>query len=184
MYLTTKVVYFLPLAPLVLWPQLCVPSRTKKPPFRLISCVQASPTSISVRDGDLHAAPLSLPPYLPPLPTPRRLLACPSTDTQYVHGMVEDLNNPGVLSKSATVKGRRQLSVMRRSMMEGMAFMSGDSVVVVDMPQPPTSPADVGDLGERPSTVTCVEDELGCPNIQSGRCRCATMSLRVVYVNE
>ncbi|CAM9930970.1 unnamed protein product [Pylaiella littoralis] len=83
---------------------------------------------------------------------------------QYVHGMVEDLNNPGVLSKSATVKGRRQLSVMRRSMMEGMAFMSGDSVVVVDMPQPPTSPADVGDLASitrpPPERKTAAEEEV------------------------
>ena len=33
--------------------------------------------------------------------------------------------------------------------MEGLAFMSGDSVIVVDVPPPPTRPADVGDLGER-----------------------------------
>jgi len=69
--------------------------------------------------------------------------------TQHVHQVVEELNNSEVLSKSANVKGRRRLSVMQRCMMEGMAFMSGDSVVVVDVPPPPTVPADVGDLGER-----------------------------------
>ncbi|CAM9693600.1 unnamed protein product [Ectocarpus sp. 4 AP-2014] len=67
-------------------------------------------------------------------------------ERKYVHRMVEELNNPAVLSKSATVRGRRRLSVMRKAMMEGMAFMSGDSVIVVDLPPPPTSPADVGDL--------------------------------------
>lgn len=54
-----------------------------------------------------------------------------------------------MLSKSASVEGRRRLSVMRRAMMEGLAFMSGDDVIVVDVPPPPTSTADVGDLGER-----------------------------------
>lgn len=68
--------------------------------------------------------------------------------------MVEELDNPAVLSKSATVRGRRRLSVMQRTMMEGMAFMSGDSVVVVDVPPPPTCPADVGDLGESKYHIT------------------------------
>lgn len=62
--------------------------------------------------------------------------------------MVEELQNPAVLSKSATVNGRRRLSVMRKAMMEGLAFLSGDNVMVVDIPAPPTCPADVGDLGE------------------------------------
>eukprot|EP00752_Nemacystus_decipiens_P003542 g3268.t1 len=65
---------------------------------------------------------------------------------KYVHSVVEELRNPAVLSKSATVKGRRRLSVMRRTMMEGLAFMSGDNVIVVDVPPPPTHPDDVEDL--------------------------------------
>lgn len=62
--------------------------------------------------------------------------------------MVEELKNPAVLSKSGTVGGHRRLSVIRRGLMEGMAFMSGDAVIVVDIPKVPTSPADVPDLGE------------------------------------
>lgn len=73
-------------------------------------------------------------------------------EQQYVHRVVEELRDPTVLSKSATVKGCRRLSVMRRAMMEGLAFMSGDSVIVVDVPPPPTRPADVGDLGKRECT--------------------------------
>ncbi|CAM9820819.1 unnamed protein product [Scytosiphon promiscuus] len=65
---------------------------------------------------------------------------------KYVHRVVEELENPAVLSKSATVGGTRRLSVMRRAMMEGMAFMSGDSVVVVDLPASPACPSDVEDL--------------------------------------
>lgn len=87
----------------------------------------------------------------------RVILPCPSppderlrlADEQYVHRAVEELSNPAVLSKSATTKGRRRLSVMRRIMMEGLAFTSGDAVIVVDAPAPPTFPADVGDLGKR-----------------------------------
>eukprot|EP00904_Undaria_pinnatifida_P008398 jgi/Undpi1/4689/HiC_scaffold_18.g08042.m1 len=64
-----------------------------------------------------------------------------------IHGMVDDLQNLKVLSKSVTINGRRRLSVMRKAMMEGLAIMSEGRVVVIDVPSCPTSPADVGDLG-------------------------------------
>lgn len=65
-----------------------------------------------------------------------------------MHGVVEELENPAVLSKSGRVGGHRRLSVIRRVLMEGMAFMSGDAIVVVDIPKCPISPADVPDLGK------------------------------------
>lgn len=91
---------------------------------------------------------------------------------QYVHGFVEGLENPAVLSKSASRNGRRQLSVMRRAMMEGLAFMSGDTVVVVDMPGPPTAPADVADLGARQYLSCFIFHLLPCLFLLCVKCVC------------
>ena len=76
------------------------------------------------------------------------VFVCPFVFFQYVHSVLDKLGNPAVLSKSITVQGRRRLSVMRREMMEGHAFMSGDQVVVVDVPKFPTVPADIPDMGK------------------------------------
>lgn len=65
-----------------------------------------------------------------------------------MHRYVEEREDHSVLSKSCTVKGRRRLSVMRRAMMEGLAYLSGGNVIVVDIPVPPTLPSEVPDLGE------------------------------------
>lgn len=84
-----------------------------------------------------------------------------------MHRVVEELGDPAILSKSATVGGSRRLSVMRQALMEGMAFMSGDSVVVVDLPAPPVCPSDVGDLGAvTQMSYMCLEEY----NISSRLC--------------
>lgn len=67
---------------------------------------------------------------------------------QFVHDSVEERGNKQLLSKSCTFKGRRQLSVMRKEMMEGLAFMERDKVAVVDIPDVHTLPSQVEDMGE------------------------------------
>lgn len=78
-------------------------------------------------------------------------------DTQHVHDIVESRGDERLLSKSCTIKGRRRLSVMRKEMMEGLAYTSAGNVVVVDIPNVKILPSEVGDLGELSSRVESVE---------------------------